>query len=248
MYFSVTIKGFLHCTVYFSVTFKKSNQKKVKQTTFRYKYDHLRSLVRHLFFYFFLASLDVSINAICAVSYAWKAIWLADACVASRKVEHVSTPAASSAWNATQRNPTEPQFSSAKDDVTPFKVNLDGSTHSNAKLWMLCKGASMFLQQRLRLFTLLCRCTRFNSWFLKGCSCCKAIHRQNNRWSNVFCQRRPREWRLCVWKSLVCLFIRSCCPHTQWMMATRSLGLYKCSYLLTSFNWTRPARPSSTNI
>src|SRR4029434_5711525 len=29
-------------SVYFSVTFKKSKQKKVKQTTFGYKYDHLR--------------------------------------------------------------------------------------------------------------------------------------------------------------------------------------------------------------
>src|SRR4029434_10643926 len=28
----------------------------------------------------------------------------------------------------TQRNPMEPQFSSAKDDVTPFKVNGDAST------------------------------------------------------------------------------------------------------------------------
>ena len=104
------------------------------------------------------------------------------------------------------------------------------------------KGASMLLQHWLRLFTLLCRCTCFNSWFLKGCSCCKAIHRQNNRWSNVFCRRRHREWRLCVWKSLVCLCTRSCCPHTQWRMATDrwwscwSLGLYslKCPYLLTS--------------
>ena len=52
-YFSVTITGFLHCSVYFSVNKKKSKQNKVKQTTFMYKYDHLRSLVRHLFFYCF---------------------------------------------------------------------------------------------------------------------------------------------------------------------------------------------------
>ena len=76
----------------------------------------------------------MSINAIwlasaCAVSYAWKAIWLADTCIASRKVEHSSTLA--KAWNATQGNPTEPQFSSAKDDV-----NLDESTHSNVYVWM----------------------------------------------------------------------------------------------------------------
>ena len=32
------------------------------------------------------------------------------------------------AMHETQRNPTEPKFSSAKDDVTPFKVNGDAST------------------------------------------------------------------------------------------------------------------------
>ena len=37
------------------------------------------------------------------------------------------------AWNATHGNPTEPQFSSAKDDVTP-----DGSTHSNGR--SICSG------------------------------------------------------------------------------------------------------------
>src|SRR4029434_6676197 len=47
-------------SVYFSVTSKKSKQKKVKQTTFGYKYDHLRSLVA-IFFFLACRFLDVSI-------------------------------------------------------------------------------------------------------------------------------------------------------------------------------------------
>src|SRR4029434_3011173 len=38
--------------------------------------------------------------------------------------------------NGTQRNPTEPQFSSAKDDVTPFKVNGDASTLPDQRIQM----------------------------------------------------------------------------------------------------------------
>ena len=137
-------------SVYFSVTFKKSKQKKVKQTTIRYKYDHLRSLVG-IFFFWACRFLDVSMYGIwlasaCAVSYAWKAIWLADTCFASRKVEHSSTLATSKAWNATQRNGTEPNGATiqfGKGWRHPIQsewgsVNPDGSTHSNAKVWMLC--------------------------------------------------------------------------------------------------------------
>ena len=111
---------------------------------------------------FFLASrsLDVSINviwlaSICAVSYAWKAIWLADTCIASRKVEHSSTLAASKAWNATQGNPTEPQFSLAKDDVTPFKVNGDPSTLTDQRI----PTRSCERSVRCR-----CACGRGRSW------------------------------------------------------------------------------------
>ena len=99
IFFSYNNGVFTLYSVYFSVTFKKSKQKKVKQTTIRYKYDHLRSLVG-IFFFWACRFLDVSMYGIwlasaCAVSYAWKAIWLADACIASRKVEHSSTLAAS---------------------------------------------------------------------------------------------------------------------------------------------------------
>src|SRR4029434_9506613 len=59
-YFFVTIKGVLHCTVSISLTLKKSKQKKVKQTTFGYKYDHLQSLVA-IFFFLACRFLDVSI-------------------------------------------------------------------------------------------------------------------------------------------------------------------------------------------
>ena len=99
-----------------------------------YKYDHLRSLVRHLFFWA-CRFLDVSIYGIwlasaCAVSYAWKAIWLADTCFASRKGTFFN----SCCKQCMKRNATEPN-GATKDDVT---VNPDGSTHSNAKVWMLC--------------------------------------------------------------------------------------------------------------
>src|SRR4029434_3459044 len=48
VFFSFKNRVFTLHSVYFSVTLKKSKQK-VKQTTFMYKYDHLRSLVRHFF-------------------------------------------------------------------------------------------------------------------------------------------------------------------------------------------------------
>ena len=54
VFFSYNNGVFTLHSVYFSVTFTKSKQKKVKQTTFMYKYDHLRSLVRHLFFFVLL--------------------------------------------------------------------------------------------------------------------------------------------------------------------------------------------------
>ena len=41
------------------------------------------------------------------------------------------------------------------------------SPRDNSTSLFFYKGASMLLQQRLRLFTQLCRCTRVNSWFLK---------------------------------------------------------------------------------
>ena len=56
VFFSYNKGVFTLYSVYFSVTFKKSKQKKVKQTTFRYKYDHLRSLVA--IFFFELAALE----------------------------------------------------------------------------------------------------------------------------------------------------------------------------------------------
>ncbi len=52
------------------------------------------------------------------IGYLHEAIWLADASVGTWKVEKFSTSAASSASEA-----TDPQFSSAMLDVTPFKVN-----------------------------------------------------------------------------------------------------------------------------
>src|SRR4029434_4217311 len=55
VFFSYNKGVFTLYSVYFSVTFKKSKQKKVKQTTFGYKYDHLRSLVA-IFFFFELAA------------------------------------------------------------------------------------------------------------------------------------------------------------------------------------------------
>src|SRR4029434_10061473 len=55
VFFSYNNGVFTLHSVYFSVTFTKSKQKKVKQTTFMYKSDHLRSLVRrHLFFFYAL--------------------------------------------------------------------------------------------------------------------------------------------------------------------------------------------------
>src|SRR4029434_4954933 len=51
VFFSYNKGVFTLYSVYFSVTFKKSMQKKVTQTTFVYKYDHLRSLVAIFFFF-----------------------------------------------------------------------------------------------------------------------------------------------------------------------------------------------------
>src|SRR4029434_2814025 len=53
-YFSITIKGFLHCSVYFSETFKKSKQKKSQTNNF---YVQIRPSTEFgpppSFFYFF---------------------------------------------------------------------------------------------------------------------------------------------------------------------------------------------------
>ena len=76
--------------------------------------------------------------------------------------------------------------------------------------------------RRLHASALVLRCcakfTQSNSCSLLGCACCaccQAIYRQNSRWSNmwskVFRWRRPREWRLCLWESLVCL-----CAKVWW--------------------------------
>ena len=122
-YSSVTITGFLPCTVYFSVTLKK-NIGKLSQTN--YFYVQIRPSMkfgRHLFFPLSL-SLDNSINAIwlasaCAGNFAWMRFdWLTHTLPLER-FELFST------FNAS--NATEPKFSLAMHDVIPFKVNWDAS-------------------------------------------------------------------------------------------------------------------------
>ena len=67
IFFSYYKGVFTLYSVYFSVTFKKSKKKKVKQTTFRYKYDNLRNLVCHLFFCWDCRFLDVRIYGLAPV-------------------------------------------------------------------------------------------------------------------------------------------------------------------------------------
>ncbi len=54
--------------------------------------------------------------------------------------------------NGTQRNPTEPQFSSAKDNVTPFKVNGDPSTLTDQRIpTRACEWKVIQLKPKLNL-------------------------------------------------------------------------------------------------
>src|SRR4029434_445549 len=76
---------------------------------------------------------------------------------------------------------TEPQFSSAKDDVTPFKVNGDASTLPDQRIpTATCERAVTGGRIRLTLFHL---------WFSEGCGCRKQFTARTVGGAKFFCGR-----------------------------------------------------------